>query len=161
MKRCMKGKLAAGLAAAAGLSVILSGCGTGEDNGKVTIEIIQSKPETATYFDQVEEEFNATHDDIELIIDSPNDANTILKTRFIREDYPDIIAIGGDINYSNYLDAGMLMDISDYEGLDSIKDAYLDIDKELEFVPMEGVYAVPYVANAAGILYNKDIFDDF
>ena len=44
MKRCMKGKLAAGLAAAAGLSVILSGCGTGEDNGKVTIEIIQSKP---------------------------------------------------------------------------------------------------------------------
>ena len=86
MKRCMKGKLAAGLAAAAGLSVILSGCGTGEDNGKVTIEIIQSKPETATYFDQVEEEFNATHDDIELIIDSPNDANTILKTRFIRED---------------------------------------------------------------------------
>ena len=160
MKRCMKGKLAAGLAAAAGLSVILSGCGTGEDNGKVTIEIIQSKPETATYFDQVEEEFNATHDDIELIIDSPNDANTILKTRFIREDYPDIIAIGGDINYSNYLDAGMLMDISDYEGLDSIKDAYLDIDKELEFVPMEGVYAVPYVANAAGILYNKDIFDE-
>ena len=64
----------------------------------------------------MEEEFNATHDDIELIIDSPNDANTILKTRFIREDYPDIIAIGGDINYSNYLDAGMLMDISDYEG---------------------------------------------
>ena len=160
MKRCMKGKLAAGLAAAAGLSVILSGCGTGEDNGKVTIEIIQSKPETATYFDQVEEEFNATHDDIELIIDSPNDANTILKTRFIREDYPDIIAIGGDINYSNHLDAGMLMDISDYEGLDSIKDAYLDIDKELEFVPVEGVYAVPYVANAAGILYNKDIFDE-
>ena len=160
MKKCMKGKMAAGAAAAAALAAVLSGCGTGEDNGKVTIEMIQSKPETAVYFDKVEEEFNATHDDIELIIDSPNDANTILKTRFIREDYPDIIAIGGDINYSNYLDSGMLMDISDYEGLNSIKQAYLDIDKELEFVPMDGIYAVPYVANAAGILYNKDIFDE-
>ena len=51
------------------------------------------------YFDELEEEFNASHDDIHLTIESPNDAATILKTRFIREDYPDIIGIGGDINY--------------------------------------------------------------
>ena len=78
--------------------------------------------------------FNETHDDIELVIDSPNDATTIMKTRFIREDYPDIIGIGGDMNYSNFLDAGLLMDISDYEGLDNIKEAYLQMDKELELV---------------------------
>lgn len=160
MKRCMKVSMAAGLLAAAGLTAALSGCGSEGDNGKVTIEIVQYKQEAATYFDQVEEKFNATHDDIELIIDSPNDAMTILKTRFIREDYPDIIAIGGDINYSNFLDSDLLMDISDYQGLDSIKQTYLDIDKELEFVPQDGVYAVPYMANAAGILYNKDIFEE-
>ena len=34
------------------------------------------------------------------------------------------------------------------------------MDKELELVPQEGVYAVPYAANAAGVLYNKDIFDE-
>ena len=62
---------------------------------------------------QVEEEFNATHDDIHLTIDSPNDASTIMRTRFIREDYPDIIGIGGDINYSYYVDAGILADVSD------------------------------------------------
>ena len=98
MKRCMKVTTAAGLLATAGLAAALSGCGAGEDDGKVTIEIVQYKPEAATYFDTVEERFNSTHDDIELIIDSPNDAMTILKTRFIREDYPDIIGIGGDIN---------------------------------------------------------------
>ncbi len=43
---------------------------------------------------------------------------TVLKTRFIREDNPDIIGIGGDVNYSNFVDSGMLMDISDYEGLE-------------------------------------------
>ena len=55
----------------------------------------------------------------------------------------------------------MLMDISDYEGLDSIKQAYLDIDKALEFVPEDGVYAVPYVANAAGVLYNRAMFEEY
>ena len=97
-------------------------------------------------------------DDIELVIDSPNDAMVILKTRFIRENNPDIIGIGGDINYSNFLDANMLMDISDFDGLSDIKENYLATNKELEYVPKDGVYAVPYMANAAGVLYNKDMF---
>ena len=139
-------------------ALTLWGCGTSADNKKVEIEIVQYKPEAAAYFEMVEEEFNATHDDIHLKISSPNDAMTILRTRFIREDYPDIIGIGGDINYSYFVDAEILADISDYEGLKSIKQAYLDIDETLKFVPQEGVFAVPYVANAAGILYNKDMF---
>ena len=100
-------------------------------------------------FEALEEKFNASHDDIELVIDSPNDAMVILKTRFIRENNPDIIGIGGDINYSNFLDANMLMDISDFDGLDGIKENYLATNKELEYVPQDGVYAVPYMANAA------------
>lgn len=137
------------------------GCGAASDNGKVEIEIVQYKPEAAAYFEMVEEEFNATHDDIQLKISSPNDAMTILRTRFIREDYPDIIGIGGDINYSYFVDAEILADISDYEGLQNIKQAYLDIDETLELVPTEGTYAAPYVANAAGVLYNKDMFEEY
>jgi raffinose/stachyose/melibiose transport system substrate-binding protein len=124
------------------------------------IELVQYKPEAVNAFEQLEEKFNAEHDDIELKIDSPNDAMTILKTRFIREDNPDIIGIGGDINYSNFLDAEMLMDISDFDGLSDIKENYLQTNKDLEYIPMDGVYAVPYVANAAGVLYNKDIFEE-
>lgn len=143
------------------LAGALSGCkGTKADSGKIEIELVQYKPEAVKAFEAIEEKFNATHDNIHLTIDSPNDAMTILKTRFIREDNPDIIGIGGDVNFSNFLDSDMLMDISDFDGLDSIKQAYIDIDKNLEFVPKEGIYAVPYMANAAGILYNKDIFDE-
>ena len=29
----------------------------------------------------------------------------------IKEDYPDIVAIGGDVNYSNFLDADLFMDV--------------------------------------------------
>ena len=114
----------------------------------------------AAYFDKVEEEFNASHDDIHLTISSPNDASTIMRTRFVREDYPDIIGIGGDINYSYYVDADILADVSDYPGLADIKESYVDILEALEITPADGTYGVPYVANAAGILYNKDMFEE-
>ena len=139
-------------------SLAFSGCASSTDSGKIEIEIVQYKPEAANYFKTVEDEFNATHDNIHLTISSPNDATTILKTRFIREDYPDIIGIGGDINYSYFVDAEILADVSDYPGLQDINQGYLDIAEALELVPTEGTYIVPYVANAAGVLYNKDMF---
>lgn len=141
-------------------SLAFSGCASSTDSGKIEIEIVQYKPEAANYFKTVEDEFNATHDNIHLTISSPNDATTILKTRFIREDYPDIIGIGGDINYSYFLDAEILSDISDYPGLQNINSGYVDIAEALEFIPTDGTYIVPYVANAAGILYNREMFQE-
>ena len=138
----------------------LAGCGSEKRaDGKTEIEVVSYKPEAVKAFEKIEKQFNETHDDIHLTISSPNEAMTILKTRFIREDYPDIIAIGGDINYSNFLDADLFDDISDLDEVQTVKQAYLDMDKELEFIPKDGTYALPYVANAAGILYNKDLFE--
>lgn len=158
MKR--KNAISAVLAVAMLTAAILPGCSSGGDSGVTEIEILQYKPEAAAYFDQVEEQFNASHDDIHLTISSPNDASTIMRTRFIREDYPDIIGIGGDINYSYYVDADILADVSDYPGLADVKQSYLDILENLEITPKDGTYGVPYVANAAGILYNKDMFEE-
>lgn len=159
----MKGKRikCMGLAACCAVtSFTVWGCASSTDSSKVQIEIVQYKPEAANYFTKVEEAFNATHDDIELKISSPNDAMTILKTRFIREDYPDIVGIGGDINYSYFVDAEILADVSDYPGLQDINPGYLNIAEALELVPTDGTYIVPYVANAAGILYNRDMFEE-
>ena len=142
-------------------STVLQGCGVKQENsGKVEIELLQYKPEATKFFDKIEEEFNSTHDDIHLTISSPNDAMTILKTRLIREDYPDIVGIGGDMNYSYFVDSDILADVSDYEGLKKIKPAYVDILEGLEFVPTEGTFGVPYVANAAGVLYNREMFKE-
>lgn len=153
--KCLKLTLCCAAAAMA-----VQGCGASSDDQKIEIEIVQYKPEAANYFKVVEEEFNASHDDIHLTISSPNDATTILKTRFIREDYPDIIGIGGDINYSYFVDAEILADVSDYEGMQSINQGYLDIAEALELVPVDGTYIIPYVANAAGVLYNRDMFEE-
>jgi raffinose/stachyose/melibiose transport system substrate-binding protein len=139
---------------------LLAGCGTTKKDGVTQIELISYKQEAVDAFDKIAEKFNASHDDIQLTIESPNEAVTILKTRFIREDYPDIIAIGGDMDYSNFLDSDLFMDISDFEGLSQTKQTYLDIDKELEFIPQDGVYALPYIANASGVLYNREMFEE-
>ena len=139
---------------------VLAGCGNQDNSGKTEIELVQYKPEAVEVFKKLEEKFNSTHDDIHLKIDSPNDAMTILKTRFVREDYPDILGIGGDINYSHFIDSDILADVSDFDGLSEVNQGYVDILEGLEFVPTEGTYGVPYVANAAGILYNREMFKE-
>ena len=142
-------------------SLLLTGCGSNDKyEGKTVITMVQYKPEAVEAFDEMAERFNESQDEIHLEIESPNDAMTVLKTRFIRNDYPDIIGIGGDINYSNFLDAGMFMDVSDFDGVSDIKQAYMDIVDELEFIPEDGVHALPYVANCGGILYNRDMFEE-
>ena len=143
-------------------AMLLSGCsGNNSTDGKIEIRMLQYKPEAVAAFEKMEQRFNETHDNIHLTIESPNEAMTVLKTRLIKEDYPDIVGIGGDINYSNFLDAGLFEDISDFELLPEIKSSYMQIEKDLEFIPQEGVYTLPYVANCAGILYNKDIFSQY
>ena len=70
---------------------LLTGCGGKKQDGVTEIHIVQYKPEAVDFFNNLQKEFNETHNDIQLTIESPNDAMTILKTRFVREDYPDII----------------------------------------------------------------------
>ena len=158
-----KRKIAKKTAAAFGLVLCvagLTGCGQTASDGKIEVELVSYKPEAVSAMEKIEARFNETHDDIHLTIDSPNEAMTILKTRFIRENYPDIVGIGGDINYSNFLDAELFMDISDLDVTAQVKPAYAEMEKELEFIPQDGIYALPYVANAAGVLYNKDMFEE-
>lgn len=149
------------LAAVLTLSLSLAGCGSSEEtSGKTVITMLQYKQEAVDIFEEFQEEFNASHDDIYLKVESPSDATTILKTRLIRGEEPDIIGFGGDVLYSEFVDAQILTDLTDYEGLKKVNPAYLDILEGLEYVPTEGIYGLPYVANAAGVLYNKDMFEE-
>ncbi len=151
--------LSASVVAAMGCG--LSGCGRPTDaHGVSQIEVVTYKPEAVKIFDALEERFNSSHDDIKVSISCPNDATTVLKTRFIRGNYPDIIAIGGDITYSDFVEAGVLRDLSDYPRFKEVKQSYTDILETLEYVPTRGSFGVPYMSNAAGILYNRAMFKE-
>lgn len=92
-----KKRLSVLLISAIAASALLTACGGADKSadGKTVIELVHYKPEAVAVFEQLEQQFNETHDDILLKIESPNDAMTILKTRFTREDYPDIIRYWG------------------------------------------------------------------
>ncbi len=147
-----------GLAGAGAASLMFSGCTTERSDGKVEVEIVSYKQEAVSIFEQFMDDFNATHDDIYLNIQSPADAVTVMKTRFVRENYPDVIGIGGDGDYASFTDSDILANVSDCPTLKEVKPAYLDILKSVTYIPLEGIYGVPYVANAAGMLYNKGMF---
>ena len=146
----LSGAVAAGLA--------LTGCEGQRSDGRTEIEFVSYKREAVSIFEALMAEFNETNDHIYLNFTSPNDAVTIMKTRFVREDYPDVVAIGGDASYADFVDSNILADVTEYPGMANVQPAYQEIMKSVTYVPMDGIYGVPYIANAAGMLYNKDMF---
>lgn len=147
-----------GLAGAVAAGLGLAGCEGERSDGRTEIEFVSYKREAVSIFEALMAEFNETNDHIYLNFTSPNDAVTIMKTRFVREDYPDVVAIGGDASYADFVDSNILADVSEYPGMEKVQPAYQEIMKSVTYVPMDGIYGVPYIANAAGMLYNKDMF---
>lgn len=157
-KRALTRRSFLGLSAAAAAGLALTGCEGERSDGRTEIEFVSYKREAVSIFDALTAEFNETNDHIYLNFTSPNDAVTIMKTRFVREDYPDVVAIGGDASYADFVDSNILADVTEYPGMAKVQPAYQEIMKSVTYVPMDGIYGVPYIANAAGMLYNKDMF---
>ena len=157
-KRALTRRSFLGLSAAAAAGLALTGCEGERSDGRTEVEFVSYKREAVSIFEALMAEFNETNDHIYLNFNSPNDAVTIMKTRFVREDYPDVVAIGGDASYADFVDSNILADMTEYPGMANIQPAYQEIMKSVTYVPMDGIYGVPYIANAAGMLYNKDMF---
>ena len=157
-KRALTRRSFLGLSAAAAAGLALTGCEGERSDGRTEIEFVSYKREAVSIFEALMAEFNETNDHIYLNFTSPNEAVTIMKTRFVREDYPDVVAIGGDASYADFVDSNILADVTEYPGMANVQPAYQEIMKSVTYVPMDGIYGVPYIANAAGMLYNKDMF---
>ena len=158
MRRTLTRRSFLGLSGAVVAGLALTGCEGERSDGRTEIEFVSYKREAVSIFEALMAEFNETNDHIYLNFTSPNDAVTIMKTRFVREDYPDVVAIGGDASYADFVDSNILADVTDYPGMAKVQPAYQEIMKSVTYVPMDGIYGVPYIANAAGMLYNKDMF---
>lgn len=159
----MNKKLICTLMAGALLVGTVTGCGSsseGESSAKGTeLELFSSKAENKDILQKLVDKFNETHEDVTIKITAPADAGTVLKTRMAKNDMPDIVAMGGDNNYTEVESAGMLVDLSDEDYISNIQESYLqmvyDVNKDKE----EKAYGVPYATNASGVIYNVEKFD--
>ncbi|MCG7378324.1 extracellular solute-binding protein [Paenibacillus sp. ACRSA] len=141
------------------MAVLLSSC-TSKDsaNGKVQIEFFQNKPEAKATFDELIQTFNAAHADIQVTQVNPPDAETVLKTRVVKNDIPDIMAMGATDTYSTLAQSDIFTDLTDSSLLETIDPNYIQMLKDL--TGMDEVTGIPYATNANGIMYNKTLFDE-
>jgi raffinose/stachyose/melibiose transport system substrate-binding protein len=161
----MKKTIALALSGALVFSM-LSACGNNEeassesksDGKKVKIEFFHYKSEAKDTFDKLIAKFEKENPNIDVVNANPPDAETVLKTRVAKRDIPDIVAIGANSTFAELSKAGVFVDVTNAPELDSIQPAYIDMLRDV--TGLEKVYAIPYAANADGIIYNKTIFNE-
>lgn len=143
------------------LTGMFAGCGSSNSSSSKTteLELFSTKSENKEILQKLVDKFNASHENVTIKITAPADAGTVLKTRMAKNDMPDIVAMGGNNEYTEVESAGMFVDLSDEEYISNIQESYLqmvyDVNKDKE----EKVYGVPYATNASGVIYNVEKFE--
>ena len=73
---------------------------------------------------------------------------------------PDIVAMGGDNNYTEVEGAGMLLDLGDQDYIKDVQEAYIDMVYDVNKDKEETIYGVPFATNASGVIYNTEKFEE-
>ena len=125
-------------------------------DGKVTVTMIAAQygPKTGDWWVDFEKKFEAANDGIDLVVDcvSWNDIYTVVNTRIANGQAPDLLNI--DV-FADYQADGLLLPAEDWcsaETYAKFYQAFLD-----QSVVDGVVWAVPDLASARAMYYNKDI----
>ncbi len=145
-----------------------------ESSEKITIRLLTRMAGTSTQvqiFNSVLEDFKAKHPEVEIIDDSQGDEgafNNILTTDIASGEMANIFRIQGVSNLGEYIDNGLLLDVSPYlkadpewgGGFSEGSLAYYNVPGH------DGTYAVPMESGLIGVYYNSEImssigYDEF
>lgn len=144
--------------------LILGACSSDiEESGSgdiVTLELFSNKSENVETYEKLIADFEEEHESIRIQLESPPEAETVLRTRLTRNDMPDLMSIGGNATYGELAREGVLYDFSDVEALETIQPAYKEMIGRLVGLDVEGDFGVPYATNANGIIYNKTLLNE-
>ncbi|MBT0768248.1 extracellular solute-binding protein [Kineosporia sp. J2-2] len=139
--------LAAGLSACAG-------------DGRTTITFFQFKGEAQEYFRTLAARFEAQNPDVRVVVDNPADPETALRTRLVKNDVPDVMTLNGNGTFGEFASARIFRDLTGDPVLEGVNRSYLDVIATLGRGGPGEVNGVPFAANASGLLYNVDLFEE-
>ena len=128
------------------------------DGEKVTVTMLTAQygKQTAQWWADFAAKFNAEHDNIEVVVDcvSWNDIYTVVNTRVANGEAPDLLNI--DV-FADYQADGLLLPAKDWVSEETYAKFYPSF---LEQSVVDGtVWAVPDLASARALYYNKDILE--
>lgn len=171
-------RILAALTAASLCVGLLAGCGKvndpggeegGQENEKVTIRIltrIAGTSKQVEVYNDILDEFKAEHPEVEIVDNSQSDEsayNNLIAADIASGDMPNIFRIQGVANLADYIDNGLIKDVSSYLEEDSEwGDGFTEGSLSYFNVPGhgEGVYAIPIESGTIGFYYNKAIFEE-
>ena len=136
----------------------LTACGNGGSGEDVTINVIAAQygQQTADWWKGFEADFEEAYDNIDLVVDvvSWNDIYTVVNTRIGNNNAPDILNI--DV-FADYQAEGLLLPAEEYISKETYAKFYQSF---LDQSVVDGtVWAVPDLASARAMYYNKDILE--
>lgn len=149
---------------------LLAGCSGGSedknneakatsDGNKTELEFFSNKQESIQTLQTLIDKFNAQSKTVSIKLNAPADPDTVLKTRMAKGDMPDIVANSGARMFTELTSSGFLENMAGEEFYDKINPSYLEMMYGASAGEEGAAYGVPYAANASGVIYNKDLFE--
>ncbi|MBR4123841.1 MAG: ABC transporter substrate-binding protein [Clostridia bacterium] len=132
---------------------VLSLAGCGKKN-KSQVYFLNFKPESATVYEELAKKYEEeTGIKVKVVTAAANNYEQTLKSEIAKNDAPTIFQVNGPVGYSSWKDYCL-----------NIKDSKLYSflsDKSLAITDGDGVYAIPYVVEGYGIIYNDAIMKKY
>jgi len=142
-----------------GLAVSTLAACAGRSDERTEITFFQFKPEAVDYFEQRAAEFEAQNPDIDVIVDNVPDPETALRTRLVKDDVPDVLTLNGNGTFGELASAGIFEDYAGDPLLENLNEGYVEILQDLGASEEGAVNGIPFAANASGVLYNVELFE--
>lgn len=134
--------------------ISLAGCKNKDSGNKNLIYFLNFKPESAKVYEELAKKYEAEKGiAVKVVTAAANTYEQTLKSEIAKTEAPTIFQLNGPIGYNAWKD--YCLDIKD-----SKLYSYLS-DKDLAIKDGDGVYAVPYVVEGYGIIYNNSIMDKY
>ncbi len=140
--------------------VSLAGCGDKDNASSMTeqkkgsVYFLNFKPESAKVYEELAEKYSEEKNiDVKVVTAAANTYEQTLKSEIAKSDAPTIFQVNGPIGYDAW--KKYCLDLKD-----SKLYSYLS-DKSLAIKEDDGVYAIPYVVEGYGIIYNDSIMQKY
>ncbi len=123
----------------------------------VELEMLLHKVEVTDIMNTMVEEFHKEYPNITVKVNCPGDTKTVLQSRAVANEMPDLVTFPYDNDFLIYATDGFFEDLSEEPFMKEniTEETYLDnqIDGKNYFLPV--------LSNASGIYYNVDMFEEY
>lgn len=140
-------RAAVGVIAVMGMA---AGCSSG---GPTEVSFHLSKPEAIPYFRDLVGEYNASQDEVRVVLDTSSN----LQAGFLRGNPPDLGLLNYNMEIARFVERGTLSDLSDTEAAERIRPDLQELVDQYATYP-DRTSVLPYSVMAAAVIYNKEIF---